>query len=69
MNKKDIASKKKYRCLYEAKREQYVEYLKNHLWRYSSPGMSRQDGKCGCEGVSGKYCVSRHTPISGVGAR
>lgn len=30
MNKKDIASKK-YRCLYEAKREQYVEYLKNHL--------------------------------------
>lgn len=28
MNKKDIASKKKYRCLYEAKREQYVEYLK-----------------------------------------
>lgn len=27
MNKKDIASKK-YRCLYEAKREQYVEYLK-----------------------------------------
>ena len=31
MNKKDIASKKKYRCLYEAKREQYVEYLKNHL--------------------------------------